>query len=393
MDGSVKRLLGIGLAILVVIGIFVGGVFLIGGRGSTGANASPTPTGPKVATISCIGGSEKTGLMADPKVQSILRKKYNLEVQFVPMGSYDQVLLTSADLKKRAADCLWPSSASAQYVFEATHQTTDYKAYRARTVLQSPEVIYAGPDSTAALVKTGIVQERSSNRYYIVDLKRLLTDYVQKGASWSSLGTSVLAGPVMISSTDPAKSNSGFTLYQLMLTMLSTNNVYDAPTVVQAKLHLKQLRAIYDQQGLQARSSDAGFDEWLLQGGEAHAPLYAGYESQIIQKVNQYKGNAAALKLLSQQVRILYPEPTVYSDHPIIALDGAASHFIDAMADHDIQAIAWKSYGFRSGTELGLNSVTDFPQLPLAEQLKTTTPPSAAVTQLLLNCIRNNQCG
>jgi hypothetical protein len=97
--------------------------------------------------------------------------------------------------------------------------------------------------------------------------------------------------------------------------------------------------------------------------------------------------------LLSQQVRILYPEPTVYSDHPIIALDGAASHFIDAMADHDIQAIAWKSYGFRSGTELGLNSVTDFPQLPLAEQLKTTTPPSAAVTQLLLNCIRNNQCG
>ena len=171
--------------------------------------------------------------------------------------------------------------------------------------------------------------------------------------------------------------------------MLASPNVYQAPDVAQAKAALATLRALYDKQGLQARSSDAGFDQWLLQGAESHAPLYAGYESQIITKRVEYANNKAATDLLTQQVRILYPEPTIYSDHPIIALDKNAGRLVDALKDHDIQTLAWKTYGFRSGTEIGLSDVTVFPDLPLAQQLKTTAPPNAAVTQLLLACVRD----
>jgi hypothetical protein len=391
---GLRRVLALGVTAVLVVAVFVGGVKLLGSRGSSTA-ADPSASGsggPTAVTVTCIGGSEKTGLMADPKVKKTLADKYGITVAFVPMGSYDQVSLDDAELKKRGADCLWPSSVSAQYVFEATHKTSDYPGYKAQTVLQSPEVVYAGPSGTAALEKAGIVVKRAGDRYFIVDLKRLLTEVIDKSVPWSKLQATDLAGPVQISSTDPAKSNSGFTLYQLMLTMLASPDVYQAPDVAQAKKALPALRAIYDRQGLQARSSDAGFDQWLLQGAEAHAPLYAGYESQIIQKTVEYASKPAAAKVLKDQVRVLYPEPTIYSDHPVIALDANAARFVEAMKDPDIQTIAWTSYGFRSGTEIGLNDVATFPSLALAQQLKTTTPPNAAVTQLLLSCIRDNTC-
>jgi hypothetical protein len=146
------------------------------------------------------------------------------------------------------------------------------------------------------------------------------------------------------------------------------------------------VRALYDAQGLQATSSDFGFKQWLLQGAELHAPLYAGYENQIVQYTLSPGANTAALK---DSVRVLYPEPTIHSDHPILALNANAAKLIDAMKDPGVQALAWKKFGFRSGTQVGLNKVTDFPDIPLAQQIRTTTPPNAEVTLLLLACVRD----
>src|SRR6185436_15971712 len=98
-----------------------------------------------ITSIHCIGGSEKSGLMADSEVQQVLRDKYQLTVDFLPMGSIDQALLATDDIKQRGANCLWPSSAAAQSIFEAKHNTSDFAAYKAETVLISPEVIYSGP--------------------------------------------------------------------------------------------------------------------------------------------------------------------------------------------------------------------------------------------------------
>src|SRR5262249_37303922 len=129
----------------------------------------------------------------------------------------------------------------------------------------------------------------------------------------------------------------------------------------------------------------------LLQGAELHSPLYAGYESQIIGKTVEYESNPSALAQLQASVRILYPEPTIYADHPILALDATAGKLIDAMKDADIQRIAWQRYGFRSGVSLGTD-VSYFKHLDLATQLRTTSPPNAAVTLLLLTCIQKNVC-
>lgn len=368
------------VGLVTVLVVLVGGAFLI--QRFTGSSGEET-AGDQV-TINCLGGSEKSELMADPTVKAILHDRYGLTVAFTPLGSYDQVQLPADDLKGRDIDCLWPSSASAQSVFESSHSGA-FPDYRAENVLQSPEVIYAGPRGTDALVKTKLVEQRD-NRFYIVDVKSLLLDNVLARKTWQSIGATDLQGPIAIASTDPAKSNSGLTMAQLQLSILSTSDAFSAPSLAQARKALPTMRALYDAQGLQARTSDNGFREWLTQGGEFKAPLYAGYENQLIQQAALAGDNRESLL---KNVRILYPEPTIYSDHPILALDTDAERFIEAMKDPEIQTLAWKSYGFRSAVQVGLANVADFPDLSLAEQVRTTPPPNAEVTLALLSCVKD----
>ncbi|MEO3924168.1 hypothetical protein ABGB07_09960 [Micromonosporaceae bacterium B7E4] len=343
-----------------------------------------TSTPAALTTLTCVGGSEKSELMADPEVTRVLRDRYRLEVSFQPLGSYDQVQLSTDELSARRVDCLWPSSASAQSVFEAQHQGA-FPEYRAENLLQSPEVVYAGPRGTDALVRMGVVQQRD-NRFHIVNMKSLLLDYVLKKQTWDGNGAAELRGPITVSSTDPAKSNSGFVLAQLQLSILATDDVFQAPNLVQARRALPTMRALYDAQGLQARSSESGFREWLTQGGEFKSPLYAGYENQLIQQVVQSGANSANLL---RNVRVLYPDPTIYSDHPVLALNATAAGFIEAMKDPEIQSIAWQTYGFRSAVQVGVNDVADFPDIDLAEQIRTTPAPAADVTLALLSCMKD----
>ncbi|TDC85827.1 hypothetical protein E1193_01605 [Micromonospora sp. KC606] len=371
---SVRFLIGLATVLVVCV---VAAVLWV--RADRPATSSAAPT-----VVRCLGGSEKSELMADAAITRILRNKYRLEVDFQPLGSYDQVQLSSDDLKARHLDCLWPASASAQSVFEAQHQRA-FPDYRAENLLQSPEVIYAGPRGTESLMKRGLVEQRG-NRYYLVDMKSLLLEHVLKKQTWDGIGAAELRGPITVASTDAAKSNSGFVLAQLQLSIIATDDVYQAPNLTQARNALPTMRAVYDAQGLQARSSDSGFREWLTQGGEFKSPLYAGYENQLIQLVARGDVNTASVL---RNVRLLYPDPTIYSDHPLLALNTTAARLIEAMKDPEIQTIAWKTYGFRSALQVGANEVADFPDLALAEQIRTTPAPAADVTLALLNCIKD----
>ncbi|MFU8870365.1 hypothetical protein [Micromonospora sp. SL4-19] len=366
----------IGLVMVIVVCVVAAVLW----RRSSDSPATAAPP----TTVTCVGGSEKSELMADDEVKRILREDYRLEVAFQPLGSYDQVQLSTDEIKARKLDCLWPSSASAQGVFEAQHAGA-FPDYRAENLLQSPEVIYAGPRGTDALVRKGIVQRRG-DRYFVVDMKGLLLDHVVKRRTWEAIGATDLRGPITVASTDPAKSNSGFTLAQLQLNIIATADGFSAPSLAQARQALPTMRALHDAQGLQSRSSDSGFREWLTQGGEFKAPLYAGYENQIIQQVVQSGDNSTSLL---RNVRVLYPDPTIHSDHPVLALDPAAGRLIDALKDPKIQTIAWQRYGFRSAVRVGANDVAEFPGIGLADQVRAAPAPAADVTLALLSCMKD----
>lgn len=374
-----KSRLPVLLAAVFAVVVIVIGVVVI-----RGSKSAPTA----LTEISCLGGSEKSALMADSEVQRILREKFALSVKFDKRGSYDLVQIPTEQLRSQRVGCLWPSSASARSVFEAKHNTGDFPGYRGESVLESPEVIYAGPAATDSLTKAGIVTKRE-NSYYIVDFKRLLLDYVLPKQKWESLAAQNLAGPVRITSTDPKTSNSGFSLAQLELTVIASGDVFQPPTVAEAKAGLPTVRGLYDAQGLQSDSSDGGFREWLIQGATM---LYAGYENQVLQQAAAYRDNLPATEALLAGTRTLYPDPTLFNSNPVLALTPEAQQLIIALQDPEIQQIAWKRYGFRSATQLGAPNAADFPQIPLSLQPRTTAPPKADVTLLLLACLRDNVC-
>lgn len=372
MRGKIKFFVGLALVLAVLV---AGGFLVLRNQNKVDPIA-----------VTCIGGSEKSDFIKDENVTKILADRYGITVKWTPMGSYDQVLLSTSDIKNRGANCLWPSSASAQHIFEANH-SGEFSDYRAETLLQSPEVIYAGPQGTQALINEGLVTEEG-NGYALMDLHSLLVDYALVGKTWSDISATDLRGPINISSTDPVKSNSGFTLAQLELTTLAAEG-QRSPSIEEARKALPTMRAIYDAQGLQATSSDNGFRQWLTQGGEWQAPLYAGYENQIIQ---QLVSRPESADLLSN-VRMIYPNPTIYSDHPMLALDSDAAKLIEALKDEELQKIAWQKYGFRSSIDAGLNNLSDFKDLALNDHIATVPATNPEVTLALLNCLQDRyQC-
>lgn len=375
-----NRSFAAGLAILLAVLVAGGGLYLYTQR----TPSAQKPVSEQPVSITCAGGSEKTELMADAELKRVLNDKYGLTVSFVPMGSYKQALLSTDQIKAKGFNCLWPSSASARSVFEAKHGN-DFPGYRAATVLQSPIVLYSGPTATDALRRSKLVTTNAEVNS--VDIRALLTQQVLKNGTWQALKAGDLSGPVRIGSTDARTSNSGFSLAQLELTAIATNDLTTPPTLAQARKALPALRQVYETSGLQASSSDDGFRQWLIQGGEYSAPLYAGYENQVI----QHWIDAGKPAGLMKDVTMLYPNPTVYADHPVLAFDDGAKRLIDAMQDPEVQKLAWERYGFRSGTAAGTNDIAVFKGLPLASRVRTIPVPNSEVTLAMLACLENEK--
>jgi hypothetical protein len=366
----------VGIVAVLVVAVVV----IMMTKRSGGGEAAPANGTVKVT---CLGGSEKADLINDLDVKRILKDKYGIEVSFNATGSYKQVQIPADELKADKVDCLWPSSASAQAIFEGSGSSKAFgNDYQAASVLQSPEVLYANKEAADGLKNAGIVEVRD-NSYFIVNLRKLLEEYLLPGKSWADVGVTLPSGPVLINSSDPATSNSGMTLAQLELATVASGNPYQPATVAQAGAALGKVKALVETQGLMRTGSDSAFEQWVIQqtGG-----LLAGYENQLLQWISTRNKGA-----VPEGIVTLYPEPTIFNDHPILALTQSGRKLIPAMEDDAIQDIAWTKYGFRSGTRVVEQA---FPGLtvPPTHTIKKTQAPGYEVTKLLLDCFVSDHC-
>ena len=366
----------VGIVAVLVVAVVV----IMMTKRSGGGEAAPANGTVKVT---CLGGSEKEDLINDLEVKRILKDKYGIEVSFNATGSYKQVQIPADELKADKVDCLWPSSASAQAIFEGSGSSKAFgNDYQAASVLQSPEVLYANKEAADGLKNAGIVEVRD-NSYFIVNLRKLLEEYLLPGKSWADVGVTLPSGPVLINSSDPATSNSGMTLAQLELATVASGNPYQPATVAQAGAALGKVKALVETQGLMRTGSDSAFEQWVIQqtGG-----LLAGYENQLLQWISTRNKGA-----VPEGIVTLYPEPTIFNDHPILALTQTGRKLIPAMEDDAIQDIAWTKYGFRSGTRVVEQA---FPGLtvPPTHTIKKTQAPGYEVTKLLLDCFVSDHC-
>jgi hypothetical protein len=188
---------------------------------------------------------------------------------------------------------------------------------------------------------SGLAQADGRARFCL-DLAKLL-DAVLQNKSWSSIGVSDLYGSARLLSTDPNRSNSGFMFAGLAANLLGR----EVATLTSLGKVGSQVETIFARMGYKPSSSGKMFEDYLA-GGPGAQPLVVGYENQLIEWVLE---DAARWRRLDATAPakpvILYPQPTVFSAHPLIAVDEKAEVLIEALMTPRAQEIAWNIHGFR----------------------------------------------
>ncbi|MCA9884595.1 MAG: substrate-binding domain-containing protein [Anaerolineae bacterium] len=356
---------------LIVLGLIVVAVAALAPSIlNTVQEISPTET----THVECIIGSEKSGFLDNQEVKDILAREYGLDVSYRRMGSIEQA---TTDLT--GVDCLWPSNTSALEIFrENNPELFASGTAKSEIIFNSPIVIYAWRPITSALEDAGLVTEAADGRKEIdtAELMTMLTS--EDKPSWADLGVTDLFGDFNVVTTDPTRSNSGNMFYALMANMLVDGDIATMSNIVE---QLPTIKTFYDAQGRLEESSGILFEQFITLGMGAY-PAIANYESLLIELAVNNPEQADAI---NSQIQIIYPVPTVWSSHPLIALNNQGKSLLDAMQDERLQRIAWEQHGFRSGLTGIQNDVTKFAIPGLASEVNAVIalPRSNALLEML----------
>jgi len=360
-----RRQLGVGL--------------LAAGAGVTGTVAIVGPrriesffTGRSTDQVQLWGfiGGEKLDFVRSQNVRDLLMRRHGVTLDARRAGSVEMV--SDPTLISQKPEWVWPAS----NVLIQLARRSGLQVRRDEIVFNSPIVVYSWSPVVEVLTRRGYIEEQSG-ALYLVKARELIADIV-KGTTWRDYGLNTLFGRVIVSSTDPTKSNSGFSFAGLLANLLAG----DVASMETLNRDLETIASIFDRMGYKESSSGTHWNSYLNEG-MGGKPLLVGYESQLIEFI---LGNADQWKSLqSQSIRpvMLYPVPTVYSSHPIISLVEKADRLIPALTDPGLLEIAWNQHGFRGPLgRIGRGG----PQVTgIADSVRSITPmPDAAVMLALL---------
>lgn len=286
-----------------------------------------------VITVIGTGGASKAGLFADPEVKRILEDKYKIAVTYKTLGG----LASVCGLPPQ--DFLWPGTENSVEEFEKCAKTKP----KVDKFLSAPLVFYSWVEFTDALVQENWVEARNGV-YYITDMPAFTKILIER-KRWTELGLDGYdkLAKVEVIPSDPTQSDSGLMFAALMANMLLGGSVADTTTIGQV---LPEVKGYYDSLGnLPTKTGDL-FNAYLVK----RTPMIVAYESQLQDYVNgqQAIGRKEPCNDL-KETRMIYPSPTVWASHPLIAETPNGERLQQALKDPEILKIAWERHGFRTG--------------------------------------------
>jgi hypothetical protein len=255
-----------------------------------------------VVTVRGLVGSEKEAFLRDPRVRDELRKN-GIDLKIETSGSRDMASRT--DL--RAYDFAFPAGAPAGQRLKQIVGAKDVY-----TPFFTPMTVASWKTIAQILIANGIVR-REGGQLYIVDMPALFAAETS-GKRWHDLKASSgydVNKSVLVSTTDPRKSNSGDMYAALASYVLNGNQVVDDRAKI-AKIQT-QINGLFLRQGYQESSSAGPFEDYL-QIGIGKAPLVMIYESQFIEYELANPSDRGGEKVL------LYPRPTIYTKHTFVPI-------------------------------------------------------------------------
>ena len=356
-----KMIIGI-IIFVVLIGVIIGIKALAD-------NDSPLIGGTTKVYVATGGGKED--FLADKDVIKILKRKYHLDVVFDTWSNgktitkpliRESVGLGNQNIINRMSngenfgvlsegvskyDALFTSDQRFYDYYKLSPnkeagEADRYTVLNGGLTLNTPIVIYSWGAVVDALIREQIVTE-TDGVYYITDMNKLM-NYILEGKKWSDIGLP-LYGNINIASTDPVSSSPGATYYGLLLSILSGGQV----TSENIQTNLPKLKEFYIKSGYMNNTPADLFERYLKtgMGGEA---MIVDYEKSIIDFSNSSKD---AFKQVKDDIRILYPTPTIWNSHCFTVFTDNGNKLYEALNDEEISQIAWERYGFRTGVTGG----------------------------------------
>jgi len=325
------------------------------------------------ATVVFKAGGEKSGFLRDPDLLDYLQRHHHLVLKPEKEGSVEMVRQPIAGL-----DGLWPASEYCRQEFENRAQREAIR-FNSQDIFNSPLVVASWPQVAEVFRQParGLVQMREGI-YYVLDMDKV-TKLMDKGVSWKDVGLP-LHGRVIFKSTDPTKSNSGAMFAGLIANVL---NGGDPCPLDKVDPFLPKIRSIFSLMGLKEVSSGDIFEHFLAQGMGSY-PMIVAYENQFIEAISQ----SDAPSTLRTDVVIFYPDPTVWSSHPFIALTDTGKRLQEALKDPYVQKLAWERHGFRSGTPGAMNDPEVFKARGIPKQILSVVPsPEYRVMDLISRAV------
>ncbi len=332
----------IGIVIFIILIAIIIGIKLIADRKEESATRN-------LETIYVATGGGKEGFIADEDVVNIMQNKYGLNIVYDTWsnGKIIKNPLVRED-KVTKYDAMFCSDQRFYDYYKlspnkAAGEADRYTVLDGGLTLNTPIVIYSWGEVVDALEKEKIVTNKDGV-YYITDMPKLL-DYILKGKKWSEIGLNQLYGNINIASTDPVTSSPGATYYGLLLSIMCENSINNE----NLEKNLPKLKEFYEKSGYM-NNTPADLFEKYLKTGMGGEPMIVDYEKSIIEFANENPDGFAQIK---DDMRILYPTPTIWNSHCIATFDEKGNQFYKAFEDKDIQQTAWSKYGFRTGVTGG----------------------------------------
>ena len=178
------------------------------------------------------------------------------------------------------------------------------------------------------------------------------------------------------------KSNSGNEYAALLATVLNGGQPAMVDSVARDG---KTIASIFAKSGWMETSSEDSFNQFLTLG-VGSKPMMVGYESQLLDlAVNQ----PDAFKQIKDDVVIVYPTPTVWSTHTLMALDEKRRHTAEPASESRFGCNKERArHGFRAANFAGTDSISRFgvagtlDQIPAVSELPNNDAMQHLITTL-----------
>jgi hypothetical protein len=363
MNQNPRRLVAIGLAVILIVGVGFGII-----------SSARDALAPADVELHGLIGSEKDPFFKDPKVVAAL-KRGGFVATVQTAGSRQ---IAGTDLSN--ADFAFPAGVPA-----AEKIRRDHAGSQAFVPFYTPMAIATWKPIVDLLTAAGVVHSNGGATTLDVAAYMQLVD---KNTRWKDLPGNT-AYPVnksiLITSTDVRRSNSAAMYLALASYVANGDNIVENDSEV-APL-MDRLSPLFLRQGFVASSSEEPFEDYLVQG-MGKSPMVMIYESQYVQRA------AAADGSIKPDMVLVYPEPTIFSKHTFVGLTENGKRLGDFLTnDPEMRSLATQ-YGFRTTDTAAFTTFVQTHQLAVpATLINVIDPPTYETLEAMITRLEAQYTG